>query len=478
MQYFKQRLCSAFSAPLSIHNNLRTLKSANPKEYWNILNISKNKNSYSVHINDLYKHFKDLNENSDASFNEFDTNRIMINNNNEINSDFTLDEVDNMVNKLKNNKANGIDNVINEFIRYSPIEVRFAIVRLFNIVLNTGIVPTDWCISLIHPLYKNKGSKEDANNYRGISLISCIGKLFTALINQRLDNYVNNNHILGEEQAGFRSSFSTTDHIFVLNSLIGLYLNKFNNKKRLFCAFVDYQKAFDLVDRISLWTKLLSYDINGKILRVIYNIYHKAKACVKLNNIISHSFNCNIGVRQGDNISPLLYSLFINDFKSFLANRYNGLTGLSSLIQENLDMELETYIRLYVLLYADDTIILAESANELQLALDALSDYCRTWKMKVNIDKTKIIRFSKRKSKNIINFNFNGDTIETVDSYVYLGTTIKFNGKFLEAKKKQLVQAKRALFVIISKKEKLQLPLDIFLNLFDTVVLPILLYKS
>ena len=131
----------------------------------------------------------------------------------------------------------------------------------------------------------------------------------------------------------------------------------------MFCAFVDFQRAFDLVDRISLWTKLLSYDINGKILRVIYNIYHKAKACVKLNNIISHSFNCNIGVRQGDNISPLLFSLFINDFKNFLANRYNGLTGLSSLIQENLDMELEVFIRLYVLLYADDTIILAESAK-------------------------------------------------------------------------------------------------------------------
>ena len=98
--------------------------------------------------------------------------------------------------------------------------------------------------------------------------------------------------------------------------------------------------------------------------------------------------------------------------------------------------------------------------------------------MKVNIDKTKIIRFSKRKSKNIINFKFNGDIIKTVDSYVYLGTTIKFNGKFLEAKKKQLVQAKRALFAIISKKEKLQLPLDIFLNLFDTIVLPILLYSS
>ena len=102
IKYKKNSFCK------NIHNKLRTWKSANPKEYWKALNFSKNKNSYSVHINDLYKHFKDLNENSDASFNEFDTNRIMINNNNEINSDFTLDEVDNMVNKLKNNKANGI----------------------------------------------------------------------------------------------------------------------------------------------------------------------------------------------------------------------------------------------------------------------------------------------------------------------------------------------------------------------------------
>ena len=253
-------------------------------------------------------------------------------------------------------------------------------------------------------------------------------------------------------------------------------MNKINRKKKLFCAFIDYEKAFDLVDRVSLWNKLLSYNINGKILRVIFNIYQKAKACVKLNDVISSSFPCNIGVRQGDNISPLLFSLFLNDFRDFIANRYNGLTCINNLAQTNLDMELESYILLYILLYADDTIILAENAKELQLALNALADYCQIWKLNINIDKTKIMRFSKRKSKNPNIFTIEGKIIENVDNYIYLGTNIKFNGKFHEAQNKQLLQAKKALWGIFSQKDKLQLPLDIYLNLFDTMVLPVLLY--
>ena len=129
--------------------------------------------------------------------------------------------------------------------------------KLFNTILKSGIIPSSWCISFISPIYKNKGSKSDPDNYRGISLISCLGKLFTALINERLTTFINNNNIIGEEQAGFRSGYSTHDHIFALHSIIDLYLNKFNRKKRLYCAFIDYRKAFDLVDISSLWSKLI-----------------------------------------------------------------------------------------------------------------------------------------------------------------------------------------------------------------------------
>ena len=155
-----------------IHNKLRLLKSKNPKEYWNILSSSKSKKSDSIHINKFYEHFKELNDQNKSNVNNFNANDIMSDNNNEINFDFTLEELDFLINKLKNNKASGIDNVINEFIKYSSKELRKTLVVLFNIILNSGIIPTAWCISLIKPLYKNKGSRDDVNNYRGISLIS------------------------------------------------------------------------------------------------------------------------------------------------------------------------------------------------------------------------------------------------------------------------------------------------------------------
>ena len=219
-------------------------------------------------------------------------------------------------------------------------------------------------------------------------------------------------------------------------------------------------------------------------MKLIYNLYQNTKACIKLNNRISSSFNCNIGVKQGDNLSPLLFSLFINDFETFLSEfseDYNGLKGLNNLFTNaTQNDEFEAMLKLYILLYADDTIIMAENKEELQVALHAVGGYCRLWKLQVNVSKTKIIKFKKRKSKKFPNdhydFRLNNEKVEVVDSYVYLGTTISYNGKYKEAIKKQVLQAQRALFAIKRKKEMYDLPFDITLDLFDKMILPILLY--
>ena len=207
---------------------------------------------------------------------------------------------------------------------------------------------------------------------------------------------------MGEEQAGFRYAYSTIDHIFTLNAIIDFYLKE---RKKLFCAFIDYRKAFDFVDRTSLWMKLISTGINGNLLRVIHNLYAGAKSCVKLNGKMSEYFNCNVGVRQGENLSPLLFAIFLNDFEYTISRKYSGLTTLADETNALLsDEDVEYFIKMYVLLYADDTIVLAESPEELQKALNAVFEYCRDWKLTVNTTKTKIVIFSNRKVRSLVVF--------------------------------------------------------------------------
>ena len=105
-------------------------------------------------------------------------------------------------------------------------------------------------------------------------MLSCIGKLFTAVVNEHLTSYLESTGTIGDEQGGFRAGCSTLDHIFVLHNIIQVYTA---HKKKLYCAFIDYKKAFDMVDRCSLWSKLIAAGINGKVLTVIYNLYHNAK---------------------------------------------------------------------------------------------------------------------------------------------------------------------------------------------------------
>ena len=117
-------------------------------------------------------------------------------------------------------------------------------------------------------------------NYRAITLVSCLGKLFTAVLNERLNMFLSENEILSENQAGFRKCYSTNDHIFVLHSLFELLKLQ---KKKLYCKFIDFSKAFDSVWRIGLWNKLLKNEINGFVFRVIYNLYQNIKSCVSIN---------------------------------------------------------------------------------------------------------------------------------------------------------------------------------------------------
>ena len=393
-----------------------------------------------------------------------------------LNCEITEEEVSKCIHKLKLNKACSSDLILNEFLRHSKTYMLTAFTKLFNIVFMTGIVPEEWSQGIISPIYKNKGDRTDPDNYRGITILSCFGKLFTAVLNARLNKYLEDSNLLCEEQAGFRKNYSTTDHIFNLKCLIDLYL--FRGKK-LYCAFIDYKKAFDSVNRIYLWQKLLSLNVDGKMFKIIHNMYEQAKSCVKAGNCKSQFFSCNVGVRQGENLSPILFSIFLNDLTEFISHAYEGLNRISNMAHLLLsDDDVEVYFKLYILLYADDTVIFAENEHELQAALNAMFLYCKSWDLEVNPTKTKITIFSNKKLNNVPSFKYNGHNLEVDDSFVYLGTLFSCNGRFLKNSKRLYDQARKAMYSVLRKSKVLCLPADIQLQLFDSMVAPILLYGS
>ena len=460
---------------------LRNLKSADPKSYWGLLNkteSSRNTTMQKLSLETFAEHFKKLNTVSSDDLEQlysFDPSKVS-QHNLELNIPITEQEVLKSINGLKMNKGCASDLILNEFLKSSKSKMLTAFTKLFNIVFNSGHVPDDWSQGIISPIYKNKGDRASPDNYRGITILSCFGKLFTAVLNNRLNKYLEDMNVLAEEQAGFRKGYGTTDHIFNLKCLIDLYL--FRGRK-LFCAFIDYKKAFDSVNRTYLWQKLLSNNIDGKMFKIIHSLYANAKSAVRIGNLKSGSFSSNIGVRQGENLSPVLFSLFLNDLSEFISHAYNGLNNVSDMAHILLSNdEIEVYFKLYILLYADDTVIFAESAEELQAALNAMFLYCKSLDLEVNPTKTKITIFCNRKSEHVPRFLYNGQELSVDDSFIYLGAMFSYNGHFTRNNQRLFDQARKAMFSVLKKSRKLLLPIDIQLQMFDTMVLPILLYGS
>ncbi|MEW8547414.1 MAG: reverse transcriptase family protein, partial [Candidatus Thiodiazotropha sp.] len=321
----------------------------------------------------------------------------------------------------------------------------------------------------ILPIYKNKGNINSAENYRPITLLSCFGKLFTAILNTRLNNYVNENGIIDSCQAGFRKGFSTTDNLFILQSLIQIAKT---NKSKLYCAFIDFKQAFDTVWRNGLWQKLLNTKINGKCFNFIRNMYSDIKSRIITSEGESAFFPCKTGVRQGENLSPLLFSVYLNDLQHYLHS--NMAPGV--ICESGEDDDIVVFLKLFILLFADDTVLFSSNMKDLQATLNIFESYCETWKLKVNTNKTKIMIFSGGRIPKNQKFYFKGQEIEIVNEYKYLGIFLARSGSFLKAKKHIVEQANNALFSLQRKIRFLNLPIDMQFDLFNKMIKPILLY--
>lgn len=448
---------------------LRYMQYKSPKEYWKYLNsINKNKKYQTVpKIEDFFEYYKHLNQTENEG--DHVDNMHLDDTDEVLNRHITVAEIRKCIDALKQGKSPGGDCILNEYIK-STKEIFLPLYEsLFNKIFDTGILPTPWLEGAITPIYKNKGNTSEPNNYRPITILSCLSKVFTAVLNNRLTEFLENSNLLRENQAGFRKHYSTSDHIFVLTSLVDILKHK---KQKLYCAFIDFSQAFDSVWRGGLWRKLLGNSVKGKFFRIVYNMYDNIKSCVKFNNQCSAFFACKTGVRQGENLSPLLFAMYLNDLETYLLS--SGVEPISLEFQKD---NIMTYLKLLILLYADDTIIFSNDEAEFQTCLDEFNDYCTMWKLNVNYDKTKIIVFNAR-NLNGMRFKIGEHETEVTDQYKYLGTLLFKSGSFINTKKHIVEQSRKAMHLLFMRANNLDLPIDLQMKLFDNTVLPILTYSS
>ena len=337
-----------------------------------------------------------------------------------LNQPFTIDEVAFAVKSTNNHKSSGPDNIPSEAF---SIPIKFCddlnsshmlqcLHNIFNTCFSMESTPSEWSHSYIMPLFK-QGDKRDPLNWRPISLINSIAKIYSCLIYNRLNTFCNVNNKLSQQQFGFRNHLSIDEPLFIFNQLLEQHV--IDNRHQLFVCCIDSTKAYDMLWRDGLWYHLHNIGIVGKMWRVIKNLYNNTSASVIINGILTESFLIDKGVKQGDVLSPLLFNIYTDPLSSFIHLHYHSSSHCC--IGD---------VQLTHLMYADDLLLFATSADDLQLLLNVVQDYFSKWLMTINYKKTKITIFdrqSKRYNETIssVTFNVHKHTLSIADSFTYLG---------------------------------------------------------
>lgn len=354
------------------------------------------------------------------------------------------------INRLKPDKSPGSDNITNDAIKVACFILATPLTKLFNLVIETGVTPSQWSESDIVLLYK-KGDPKDISNYRPISLLPTIYKIFSAIINQRISTTLEESQPI--EQAGFRKNFSTLDHIHTLELIIEKYQEQ---QRPLHISFIDYQKAFDTISHESIWNTLKAQNVNPKYITILKHLYNDCSSRVKMETT-GPNFPVRRGVRQGDPLSP---KIFIAVLESIINKLDWGNCGL--------------YIQgkyLNHLRFADDLVLLSESNLQLQYMLDTLHSASRQVGLEMNITKTKVMTNFKKSQVKI-----NNNPLDYVDQYVYLGKQIGFNRDSNESEVERRVKQTWVKYWNNKEIFKSDMPTKLKKRVMDSCLIPCLTY--
>ena len=398
-----------------------------------------------------------------------------------LNFPINIHEVTTVLRKVCNGKSTS-DMMFMELFKYARVpkqrggfskEPLFApdLCKMFNQCFYDGKgVPDSWLKSYLIPIYKGKGSEFDTDNYRGVAVCSTLYRIYSGILNNRLDDFCEKHSLRAVTQCGFRKRNGTISAIFALSHAI----HKSCSSKAqggldtpLHVCFVDFKKAFDSAPRLMIWKRLQQLGVHGRFLDAIMDLYRETKFQVKVNGSVSTGFVVTLsGVRQGCPMSPLLFGLFIEQFQAMLAKECPGI-GVFSL----------KGLLLKDITYADDIALMAHSLAELQLLIDCLKRFCAEVGMEVNVDKTKGMICSRPRAGPRVCLSaliYDSKSIDYQKFFVYLGIHFDQNKWLKNSVDYTTVAARRAMWALIRRMQELGIMcLDTKIRLFKSLVLSI-----
>ena len=340
----------------------------------------------------------------------------------ELDTQSTMEELSKAIDRLSCRKALGSDGIPSEVLRSRKPALLQQLHDLLCQCWEQGHIPQDMLDDNIVTLYKNKGERSDCNNYRGISLLSIIGKAFARVALACLQTLAS--HVYPESQCGFRSGRSTVDMIFSIRQL----QEKCQEQQMpLYIAFIDLTKAFDLVSRSGLFKLLRKIGCPPHPLAVISSFHENMHSTVNYNGSTSEAFKVSSGVKQGCVLAPTLFSIFFSmllqyAFKNcregvFLHIRSDGKLLNIACLRAKTKV---TKVLIREMLFADDVAVVSHTEG-LQQLVSRLSHACKEFGLKISLKKTNVMAQDAGHPPTIA---IDGYNLEVVEHFTYLGSTI------------------------------------------------------
>ncbi len=304
------------------------------------------------------------------------------------------------------------------------------------------------------------GDASEFDNYKGITVRHILAKLFAMILDKRLNEWVEQHRLCAKGQAEFCKDYRTSDQLFILRTLIEQNKAK---KKPLYCYFVDFKKTFDIAPREMLWQVLAGFGVEGHFLRCLQVMYAKDTVCINHpSEGVTSSYKCQQGVKQGCPLSSLLFGLYLDALEGCLDDRECDVAALID-------------VHVWLLFFADDLALMSESEMGLQQQLDALQQLCVERGLTVNMEKMKVMVF------NFVDpcqeFVFEGDAIERVQTFKYLGILLETTSNLDSAVEHLAVASRHSLFALNCRCAKLRIMnVKLRYDLFNTLVRSIASY--